>query len=395
MKNAFRFHGIAAVLLVTTCCVPSNAAPKDHLANVPRVAAPSEEHPCKIGEVADCLARCGKGGMESCYRAARSYSSGTGVAKDSPKSRELFRAGCEGGGGNACNGWAVSFREGAGVPQDHAVAAAIFERACTLGSTKGCVNAGALWHFAGNLGRNIPKARELYEKGCAGDDGPAGDSCLNLGQIARSMEDTKAAKDWFNRGCSLGNPRACAESQTLGGPGLNPAETFLRYQKGCSRGEGTDCVALAFAYRQGKGTTVDEPQALKHFERACDLGYPEGCSHVGHSARKDDPSRAAAFYKRGCAQRPNTSVIYAHEDSCLMFLEQQYAGRGTARDADGALAALDTMCQAQHVGAGARSLAACISLTKKWQEDRHDSARATAYRRIACELGHKQSCRAQ
>ena len=89
------------------------------------------------------------------------------------------------------------------------------------------------------IGRNLPRARALYERTCTG--GIAAD-CYTLGRIVvKDPNGRKPAFDLFARGCNGNVPAACHEVAQAWDTGHEPMKALPFYQKACTGGVAAAC----------------------------------------------------------------------------------------------------------------------------------------------------------
>ena len=111
---------------------------------------------------------------------------------------------------------ASSSRPGRGIVRDLNQAARLFDEACQKGSLPGCSAHAAMLDAGDIIGRDLPRARVLYEKTCAG--GIAAD-CYTLGRLVqKDPNGRKAAFDLFSKGCTGNVPPPATRSPRPGTP---------------------------------------------------------------------------------------------------------------------------------------------------------------------------------
>ena len=105
---------------------------------------------------------CAGGNVYDCDRLGYMYANGLGVAKDNVRAKELETKACDGGNFYGCNN--LGFLEQS--EKDFVPAATHLAKACAGNNPNGC--ASLAFQYEGGLGvqKNLPKARDLYNKGC-------------------------------------------------------------------------------------------------------------------------------------------------------------------------------------------------------------------------------------
>jgi TPR repeat protein len=89
------------------------------------------------------------------------------------------------------------------------------------------------------IGRDLARARALYDKTCAG--GIAAD-CYALGRLVqRDPAGRKAAFDLFGKGCAGNVAAACHEVALAWDAGREPMKALPFYQKACAGGVAAAC----------------------------------------------------------------------------------------------------------------------------------------------------------
>ena len=118
-------------------------------------------------------------------------------------------------------------------------AAKLFDEACQKGSLPGCSAHAAMLEAGDIIGRDLPRARALYEKTCAG--GIAAD-CYTLGRLVqKDPNGRKPAFDLFSKGCTGNIPAACHEVAQAWDTGREPMKALPFYQKACTGGVAAAC----------------------------------------------------------------------------------------------------------------------------------------------------------
>jgi TPR repeat protein len=291
---------------------------------------------------------CALSHVDGCASLGLLYQQGLGVTADDERAVQLFRLACDAGGAHGCTGLALAHLSGRGVEQDLGRARELLEQACQGGSLDGCGELARLHEQgpveAGGAEPDLERAMALYELTCHG--GVAG-GCTAWGRLLLDGElpeaDIRGAL-LFERACLLGDAegcgylglahlqgrgverdqqraahlldQACREGADVGcvfwaemlrdglveGGGDEVLERAVSlFTEGCDGGQGRACHDLGLAYASGEGLEQDQEQALAHFERACQLGFLEGCRQGSRLQRDERPRRAVQLLGRACA----------------------------------------------------------------------------------------------
>ena len=127
-------------------------------------------------------ATCEKGHLPACGDLAASYSLGLGVEQDETRAYEINLELCEDKDyGPACNSVGFVHALGkAGFEKDDDAALPYFVLACDLDHAGGCERAGKHWNSYLNDNRDPVKAREYFQRGCDLGDSYACDDLQRL-----------------------------------------------------------------------------------------------------------------------------------------------------------------------------------------------------------------------
>jgi TPR repeat protein len=106
-------------------------------------------------------------------------------------------------------------------------------------------------------------------------------ACLISGWSAIDRSDREAALSSLGLACDEGLDRACVDRSFVAlGMTRSPSDTHPALFLGTACGEGVAhaCKGLGVAHRFGVGVPLVLNEALRRFERACELGDPSSCS---------------------------------------------------------------------------------------------------------------------
>jgi uncharacterized protein len=185
--------------------------------------------------------------------------------------------------------------------------AAAHEKACAWSDGGSCFRLG-LWHGQGELiEHDIDKALQYFQTGCQLNHALG---CEGAGVIYWELakQNPRAANrhlrgvvEWMGRGCELGRISVCH----LGGQILEVSNKGLDarpfYQRGCTGGEARSCANLGGLYAYGNGLlSRDEEEAIAYLEPACAQGNLESCAVLGDLLQESDVPRARKLFERSC-----------------------------------------------------------------------------------------------
>lgn len=189
------------------------------------------------------------------------------------------------------------------VVKDPAAAAYYFARSCELGNPRGCANLAYqfLYENMAESKEAVARALDTLEASCGTPVG-AGEMDLDQGQACWLVgyayeigegrpQDGERALQYYRQGAGLGSMQAVwglVRSDLSTMPDLMQASQALT--AACTRGDpqqedGESCFWLAALSLGKNGFPGDKSQAQPLLERACALGYAEGCESLAR-ARK-------------------------------------------------------------------------------------------------------------
>lgn len=160
-------------------CAADNLASCSKLANY-LVTRTTEESKVRGFELH--VQTCEKGHLPACGDMAASYSIGLGVEQNEARAHEINLELCEARNyGPACNSVGFVHALGkAGFEKDDDAALPYFVLACDLDHAGGCERAGKHWNSYLNDNRDPVKAREYFQRGCDLGDSYACDDLQRL-----------------------------------------------------------------------------------------------------------------------------------------------------------------------------------------------------------------------
>jgi hypothetical protein len=267
------------------------------------------------------------------------------------------------------------------------------ERECTQRSRAlNCRYAGT-GYLSGVRGypRDAIRGMQLLDRGCALGDG---ESCWRVGiELAAGTvvsRDLARAADAYRRGCvvrhAISCERAAEKYESLG----NALEAVRHFERACDLGQGWACRALARKYDTGSGgVTMDKARAAIYAQRACAAAVTDlqRSSLCGTTATAMGTASAPASAPAAPTMTPEEALELCKtgdlERCHLMGLKAVHA-----RDYGPASARFEAACARKH-GRSCDRLARMYMLGEG--RDR-DQTKAAPYFEQACEAGYLSGC---
>ncbi len=169
--------------------------------------------------------------------------------------------------------------------------------------------------------KKFVEARPLLSKACASGKWNACDLLTIMyvaglgGLPARSSmagPPFSGAVPVFERACERGEAVACSHLGYMYENAIGVPENFANkqafYSKGCDGGDGFACNDLGVEHDvscQMKSAS-DCPVAVSLYAKSCDLGFAQGCQHLGSMYHRGagverDDVRAIALFRKACS----------------------------------------------------------------------------------------------
>jgi uncharacterized protein len=188
---------------------------------------------------------CLSGNVDECFQVGASYSRGAnGYPRSAERSVASYRRACDLGHAVACNNLADAMEYGSGTDHDLVRAAATYERSCRLGLPLGCGNLGYLLENGLGVARNVPRARVLYGSACASGENYA---CLHVDMMAvQPPGDPFRAVEHWERLCAARDARACTFVGVIyedgpDGYARDETKSHAAMERGCTLGNARAC----------------------------------------------------------------------------------------------------------------------------------------------------------
>jgi TPR repeat protein/predicted aspartyl protease len=256
------------------------------------------------------------------------YSQGRGIEKDDVEAVRLFRLAAAQGFAMAQDNLGGMYRDGRGVMRDYAAAVGWFRKAAEQGYAQGQANLGYMYRTGrGGLPQDDKQAVEWYRK--AAEQGNTGaQAALNsLEQRQREQVAKRYVKDL-----------SAAPVTSLAGPSEDAAAAYkngdyataLRLWRDLAeQGLAGAQSNLGLMYRDGRGVTRDDAEAVSWFRKSAEQGDAAGQSNLGKMYEEGrgvakDETEAAKWYRKAADQG------YAAAEANLGVMYEE--GRGVAKD---------------------------------------------------------------
>jgi len=287
--------------------------------------------------------------------------------------------------------WSESRAQGA-----LACVAAMLADACELDDARACSFAGRLWLDGHGVARDPERGMAMLLHAC---DGGFATACV-VGGRALAESDEADVKDLLKQRARFDLEQACwsGQADSCYRAGLFfyfGREEFPRdvrratklYERGCNLGDSRACNNLGDAFAYGDGVSRDVERAASLFERACRLGEALGCANLGYMAEHGegvarDEARARSLYRDACT----TGDVYGCIHSQMMAAQAE----GAPRDPDRALAHWREGCDRR------RDANACAFVGILYEDGpdglSRDEAKSAEAMSQACELGNDRAC---
>jgi TPR repeat protein len=139
-----------------------------------------EEHPCRYGDVARCIARCEDNDAQACNAAGVMFEFDGGYRSDPALASGFYTRSCEQSYAAGCNNLAWLYLRGSGVPKDQPHAMLLFmaafdaaKLACMRGDASNCLLAGELLYEDHAQAKQGDTAVAFFRKACSGGESRA------------------------------------------------------------------------------------------------------------------------------------------------------------------------------------------------------------------------------
>jgi len=343
-------------------------------------AASSGPHLCAPSDENDCKAQCDAGHAGSCYNLGLIWQAA--LNKPDKKRDATPRT------------WEQIVED---VRKEHERIRVPFEKACDGGEARSCDRLFFLY-----LSLKIDRSKALARLQQACDLGLAA-SCSALARDTRSSNgppDVPRIRSLFDRGCKLGDWRACLDHvdtflQPLGGGAPSADDVRIgvtMLERLCKNHVAGACLELSRMRRSGKIVARDDAAATSLLVDTCKLGWSDACLDAGTRYWSGNgapklPTRAEALFERACPEELPDRAL----DSCVPLARDFRAGaRGLPKDAGRSLEYLTRSCRRGGMGA-CQDLA---EMAVRGEGAPANPQRAIELYRLACDQDSPTACMA-
>lgn len=212
------------------------------------------------------------------------------VDQSMPPGWENWEKQCAAGDAEACTNFGERLRLGIRTPIDMPRAVQMFRKGCAAKIDVACENGGILiWNGRFGVTENVPEAMAMLNTGC---DAGSWRACSVLGRIYTKDQkgitpDIAKRQAYELRACQNGSALDCAVA-ALDQTDIQKTMTLLA--RGCDLGDALSCHSAGIRLNAGKDLPANPAFARRLFQRGCDLGQKKGyLDACGDLLRLDDP----------------------------------------------------------------------------------------------------------
>jgi uncharacterized protein len=160
---------------------------------------------------------CDGGDATACGYLGNALLDGRGTARNETLAITALTRGCDGGAALGCSGLGTAYANGrGGVSRDSVRAVTLWRSACTAGAIpQACGNLGAAYQRGSGIARDDARAVQYLSQACESNYGAG---CTGLAQMyeagsAVTAKSPTRAAEFYRRGCTGGDERACVWTQ--------------------------------------------------------------------------------------------------------------------------------------------------------------------------------------
>jgi ABC-type transport system substrate-binding protein len=340
---------------------------------------------------------CDHGFAAGCREFAQVYEEGFGVRQDDERAAELYNQACDMGDREAClevdrdppHNKEEMWLEDLGITNEQYLG--LYSTACDNGFKHACTRGGHIVQ-SGSIGgryiaRNIDRAAEFYERGCA-QGAPL--SCWAQARVVRygakalgrgSLEpDTAKAAALAKKACDMGLERGCDQYRDYRYRLFDESEAE-EFASRCEEGDAEACYLSSRALAHLSARVF----AARENARRCESGNKQACymaAAAPATVKENNPEtrRALTLIERGCQLGYAPACEYAG----IYYAE----GIGTEVDEARAVERYESACEGG-TGYACRALAKAYLLGKGVEED---TTRGLELAELACERYEGEAC---
>ena len=256
----------------------------------------SEWSKARDDRTVSCVARmfesaCSYGDAGACFYIGRLRLDGRGVDRDEQRGIDTLVRACDDGVAPACmvgSRWLADPVHSEDRPDATDLRARLeTERACLEAERTECYQVGLSFYFGRDaFPKDRVRAAGAYQRGCDLGDARA---CNNLADALAYGEgvgrDLARSASLFDRACRLGEALGCSNSGLMFEMGMGVLRDRARarelYRGACVSGDIYGCLHAEMLSAQDAGAPRDSQQALVYWGRACARGIAKACAYVG------------------------------------------------------------------------------------------------------------------
>lgn len=276
---------------------------------------------------------CRGGLAPACVSLGEAYTEGRIVPRDIPRAAEWY---------------ALAFYHGAASAALQALgveARSHLKNRCTQGDAIACVVASSLFAFAAPIvapgqastkEAALEESAELAERGCTlGQPRACAFWSAHYAGAGALPKDLTKAKKLATASCRDGAAEGCetlaalVDGRALGKP-PDYAASFSHIRRACRLGLVNACTRLGMLYTEGKGTPMNRQFGFRLLDKSCNDGDGEACIALaeyhdnGWEPVTRNVARAAQLLEQACIQ--------GQAPACLLVGVRYFAGNGVSRD---------------------------------------------------------------
>ncbi len=183
-----------------------------------------------------------------------------------------------------------------------------------------------------------------------GCDTQSAQACLDAAIVAQERGDTAAMLRALHRACDADHARACGllgDQVHVPGSDDQPSDgapPYAHWQRACELGYAPSCFNLGVAYERGEGVASDLDRAIELYTTACNGEAAGGCINLASVAMRGDGPNALDFafafhhFERAC--------LMDHPHGCTLAASCHVEGIGTPVNRDLGAGVLRFHCDA-------------------------------------------------
>jgi TPR repeat protein len=168
---------------------------------------------------------------------------------------------------------------------------------------------------------------------------------------------------------------------------MDEVEAFKAFERACELGSARGCGWLGWAYYNANGVFEDRTMAMEAFSKGCELGGGVACSGLGYLQQSEGSSQAGVALTLAHERLPQ-ECQQGDEASCLELAWLTHKGIGVSADFEAAVRIYAESCERGAL----RSCDNLAQILSSTSSVRSDVEKAVALFEDACEAGYASSC---